>query len=132
MSMLLALALMGQSGAAQALDCSELMTQSQMNQCADRDYRAADAQLNAQWRDTLAELRRRDADRLDRWDTRPGYAEQLLTAQRAWLAYRDAHCASEGYAARGGSMEPMLVSFCLRHLTEQRTAQLAALIDPER
>ena len=37
---------------------------------------------------------------------------------------RDASCDYEGFQARGGTMEPMLVAMCLARLTEERTKQL--------
>jgi len=112
---------------APAVDCDAALTQTDMNLCARREYEAADQRLNAQWRLTAAEMKRRDrAQRPD--DGRPGYFAALLEAQRSWLAYRDAHCRTAGYYARGGSMEPMLVSFCLADLTAARTAQLKDLI----
>lgn len=109
---------------------AEMGVQQEMNICAHRDYLIADAALNAQWRLTRQAMRERDseADKPD-WDDRPGYFDTLLEAQRAWIAYRDAHCRSEGYSARGGSLEPLLVSTCKTHLTGLRTAQLRELIE---
>lgn len=109
---------------------AEMGVQQEMNICAHRDYLIADAALNAQWRLTRQAMRERDseADKPD-WDDRPGYFDTLLEAQRAWIAYRDAHCRSEGYAARGGSLEPLLVSTCKTHLTKLRTAQLLELAE---
>lgn len=112
------------------LDCDKAFTQMDMNRCAGDDYATADAELNAQWEVTAADMRERDALTRGLQDGRPGYFDQLLAAQRAWLAFRDAHCSSAGYAARGGSMESMLVSMCLAHLTRQRTQQLQDLIEP--
>lgn len=121
-----ALALMLAGAAAAAPDCGNAVTQQDMNFCAAQEFRTADAELNAQWRITATEMRRRD-DAIAA-DGRPGYFDQLLAAQRAWLAYRDAHCDSEGYAARGGSLEAMLVANCRTQLTIDRTEQLRVLI----
>lgn len=110
------------------VDCENAMTQMAMNICAGRDYEAADRKLNAVWDKVSTEMKRRDKIDITE-DDRPGYFQTLLTAQRAWLVYRDTHCRSEGYLARGGSMEPMLVSTCLAHLTRERTEQLNELID---
>lgn len=112
------------------VDCGKAITQMDMNRCAGDDFAAADAALNAQWEVTAADMRERDALTQSLDDGRPGYFAQLLAAQRAWLAFRDAHCASAGYAARGGSMEPMLVAMCRTQLTRQRTSQLQDLIEP--
>lgn len=111
-------------------NCDEPIAQQEMNYCAHQDYLAADTALNAQWKVTAAEMKQRDEDAGDLFDDgRPGYFDALLEAQRAWLAYRDAHCAIEGYEARGGSMEPMLVSFCKTHLTKLRTEDLRNLVE---
>lgn len=54
---------------------------------------------------------------------------KLVTAQRAWLAFRDADAALAGdVEARGGSMEPMLVAFRKQELTEARTRDLRRMI----
>lgn len=115
--------------ASPAVDCENAMTQMDMNQCAFQDYQAADDELNAQWKRTSSIMRLRDENFESVYDTRSGYFDTLLEGQRAWLIYRDAHCRSEGYFARGGSMEPLLVSSCKAHLTRLRTAQLAELAE---
>ncbi|MNT91411.1 hypothetical protein D3C72_2325040 [compost metagenome] len=59
-----------------------------------------------------------------------GAEEALKKAQRAWIGYRDGQCELAGFEARGGSMEPMLVSGCLAQLTTTRTEELKALLEP--
>ncbi len=121
----------GAASAAPADRCAEPITQLDMNECAALDYAEADAALNAQWAITADAMRERDRE-LDRtYDDRPGYFETLLAAQRAWLIYRDQHCASEGFLFRGGSMEPLIVSTCKTTLTQDRTSQLADLESAE-
>ncbi len=104
--------------------------QSAMNICAYREFLVADAALNAQWKATRAKLKARDAEwesyKPD-YDTRPGWFASLLESQRAWLAYRDAHCRVDGYTARGGTLEPLLVSSCKTALTKRRTRELREL-----
>ena len=117
-------------------NCKDPLVQQEMNWCAGQDYAAADAELNAQWKITAAAMKASDADFAanggGEYDSRAGYFESLLEAQRGWLRYRDGQCALEGYAARGGSMEPMLLSGCKARLTRQRTEELKALIETER
>lgn len=126
------LMLLAQAGGLPECDeqAAERGVQQEMNICAHRDYLIADAALNVQWRLTRQAMQERDseADKPD-WDERPGYFDTLLEAQRAWIAYRDAHCRSEGYSARGGSLEPLLVSTCKTHLTKLRTTQLRELAE---
>ncbi len=108
-------------------NCKEPQTQADMTICAGRDLADADKQLNAQYQVTRKALKERDAG-ASTPDLKGG-EEALLKAQRAWIAYRDAQCASVGFQARGGSMEPMLVSNCEADLTRKRTAELKALVD---
>jgi uncharacterized protein YecT (DUF1311 family) len=116
-------------------NCDNPIVQQEMNWCAGQDYAAADAKLNLQWKITAAEMKARDAQfaasSSPEYDQREGYFQSLLEAQRAWLGYRDAHCRVDGYSARGASMEPMLVSFCMTNLTCERTEELKALIETE-
>ncbi|WP_188079868.1 lysozyme inhibitor LprI family protein [Neorhizobium sp. P12A] len=108
------------------VDCKNAVTQTDMNICADRDYKAADAELNVQYKETRATMVSWDAD-LD--DDLKGAEKALLKAQRAWVDYRDGECEAEGFEARGGTMEPMLVSACLASVTRERTKQLKQLAD---
>ena len=103
--------------------------QHDLNMCAHAAFREADDALNRQWERTAAYMRQLDTQLPPIEDGRASYFDTLLASQRAWLAYRDSHCASEGYLARGGSMEPMLVSYCLAELTTERTEQLRQLAE---
>ncbi len=112
--------------AAQEADCSNAVTQIEMNACAAQSWEEADARLNDVYAETLAVLQAADADYpID------GASEEdrLRTAQRAWIAYRDANCDSAGYPMRGGSAEPLLFYGCLRSMTEARIADLQALTE---
>ncbi|GGO97643.1 lysozyme inhibitor LprI family protein [Stakelama pacifica] len=106
--------------------CDDAKTQADMSRCSVQAYQAADATLNAQWKTTYAFMKARDAS-APADDARPGYAPALLESQRDWLKYRDSQCRVEGYVARGGSMEPMLVSGCKAELTRERIKQLRDL-----
>jgi uncharacterized protein YecT (DUF1311 family) len=112
------------------IDCREPITQMAINRCAAEAYRRADLEMNRLWKLAVADAKQSDKDRRPiSSDTRPSYFSALLEGQRAWLKYRDAHCVSEGYSARGGSMEPMLVATCKERLTKERTTQLYELIN---
>lgn len=114
-------------------NCNDPIAQQEMNWCAARDFEVADERLNAQWVITTEVIKRRDAEwaEVGSNDTRPDYTRSLLEAQRAWLRYRDAHCRVDGYIARGGTLEPLLVSTCKARLTRMRTEELKALVEVE-
>ena len=117
------MAALAPAASAQDWDCTRAddLPQQGMNYCAHLDYQAADAELNAVWKEVYAAIRARDGEMSA--DMR-GWPQALLSAQRAWIDFRDKACAAEGYQAHGGSMEPMLIYSCRERLTRQRTEDL--------
>ena len=115
------------AAAQQAPDCTDPQTQADMNICSARSYRAADALMSRQYEAVAARMKKMDSNLDQTYDDRPGYFAAFLDSQRAWLKFRDAHCIVEGYYARGGTMEPLLVNTCFEELTKQRTEQLQSL-----
>lgn len=112
--------------AEEKVDCKEPVTQHDMSYCAAVDAEAADKDLNTQYRKTRDAVIVWDKDLSD--DLK-GAEKALKTAQRAWIAFRDAQCELDGFQARGGTMEPMLVSGCIATLTRERTKQLKEIQD---
>ncbi|MGQ3210824.1 MAG: lysozyme inhibitor LprI family protein [Shinella sp.] len=111
------------------IDCNNAMAQIEMNICADRDYQAADTDLNAVYKKAMAAAREMDAQAKEMGEHYVGAVDALKRAQRAWIGYRDGQCELAGFEARGGSMEPMLVSGCLADLTRKRTAELKTVYE---
>ncbi len=109
-------------------NCDDPMSQAEMNHCALLDFEQADAELNAAWREALAQARAADSEIDREYDTRPTSEAKLREAQRAWIVFRDAHCTVVGYEeARGGSMESMSYHGCRATITRERTEQLRGL-----
>jgi uncharacterized protein YecT (DUF1311 family) len=108
------------------VDCDKAETQADMNICAGRDFAAADADLNAQWKITRQVMA--DWDRELSVDQR-GAEKALLKGQRAWIDYRDGQCESEAFAARGGTLEPMLLMSCKAEISKVRTEELKTLAE---
>jgi uncharacterized protein YecT (DUF1311 family) len=94
-------------------ECPGDAEQAAINACLDRVFTRADAALNRQWEETL---RARQAD-----------AERLRAAQRAWLAYRDAQCASATPSVASADIQASEQTLCRTRLTEARTHELADL-----
>lgn len=99
-------------------DCSDPQTQSDMNVCAAEDAEAADKDLNAQYKDTMAALDN------DAFET---IRDRLRKAQRAWIAFRDAQCEAEAAIMEGGSGAPQLLYSCKAEVSRARTGQLKAM-----
>ena len=108
-------------------DCKDPQTQADMNICSGRAFKVADAAMTVEYNAVVARMKKMDVGFDRGFDTRPGYYAALLDSQRAWLKFRDAECVVEGYYARGGTMEPLMVSSCLEEVTKQRTEQLSSL-----
>ncbi|MDK1388950.1 hypothetical protein ILFOPFJJ_00989 [Ensifer psoraleae] len=112
------------------VDCQNAVTQTDMNICAGQDYDRADAELNKVYKQAVAATQAMDKELGEIDAAYVGANEALKKAQRAWIGYRDGQCELAGFEARGGSMEPMLVSGCLAELTRKRTTELKQLLEP--
>lgn len=100
-------------------------TQQNMNACTYAEWEAADADLNRVYAEVLATLQDSDANFPPDGNSEE---DRLRTAQRAWVAFRDANCDLAGYPMRGGSAEPLLTYGCMRQMTEERSTELQALV----
>ena len=109
--------------AASKLNCkSDQLDQSQMNECSNQDFLAADKALN--------DIYKKARDVIKGWDDETGAAlKAFVDGQKGWIAYRDGYCTAYAYQSHGGSMEPMLVSGCMTTVTQARTQELKSMID---
>ena len=110
---------------AQDLDCSRAMAQQELNQCAYRDWEAADAELNRVYKKVVAAYSEMDALMPPEYGSA---VESLRAGQRAWVTFRDKSCEAEGFIMRGGSAEPLLVFGCMRLLTLERIGHLNGML----
>ena len=95
--------------------CANPQTQFEMNQCAGKDYKAADAALNQVYQRLLTMLDDEEQ-------------AQLKEAQTAWIKYRDLNCDFVGDQFKGGTMRPMVYANCLADMTRKRTTELRTQI----
>ncbi|PWJ84950.1 uncharacterized protein YecT (DUF1311 family) [Pseudaminobacter salicylatoxidans] len=100
--------------------CSEASDQASLNQCADKAYKKTDAALNATYKEIMGRLK-------DDKDTR----KRLVTAQQAWITFRDAECDFATGNSLEGSIYPMLVLNCRNALTHDRLEQLKGYLKCE-
>ena len=121
---LLALTCLATTALAQDIDCATTSVQMEMNFCAERDWQAADAELNRIYKAVMADMKAMDQSLPPDLQ---GAAQTLRDAQRAWITFRDTNCRLAGYPMRGGSAEPLLIYGCLRQMTQDRSAELQAL-----
>ncbi|MEM6403573.1 MAG: lysozyme inhibitor LprI family protein, partial [Cyanobacteria bacterium P01_D01_bin.116] len=101
---------------AQKVNCNNAQTTLEMRVCADNNYGEADKKLNQVYQQLKPKL---------------GSSQQnkLVTAQRAWIQFRDKSCTFEGAFAEGGTLEPILKLNCLADVTEQRVKDLERYLE---
>ncbi len=92
-----------------AVDCDNASDQATMNQCAAQQNAAADKELNALYQQITSRLK-----------SKPDSKKQLVGAQRAWVAFRDAECKFSASGVEGGSVYPLIYSNCTTELTKAR------------
>lgn len=91
--------------------CEDMMTTQDMVECAAWGHQQADLRLNQ-----LYKLRMDEADEAGK--------ALLRTAQRAWIAFRDAECERDADEARGGTLSRVLHISCLESMTVERVRAL--------
>jgi uncharacterized protein YecT (DUF1311 family) len=102
---------------AKADGCGSAATQIDLNVCASDKAKKSDAALNAAY----GEIR-------DRLKGDPATTKLLVTAQRAWIGFRNAECAFSSSGTIGGSMNDMIEDECFDALTRKRLVELNAYL----
>lgn len=110
------------AGVAQAADhCANAQDQATLDECAGKNFDAADKKLNDAYRQIMDRLK----------DNAPS-KKLLVDAQRAWVAFRDAECNFQGGPREtAGSVRPMVVANCQAGLTNLRLKDLQGYLHCE-
>ncbi len=98
--------------------CEDKVSTADMTQCYDAELKKADAELNRTYQEALGKLK---GDNVTR----------LRTAQRAWVAYRDAQCQAAYKMFEGGTIAPLAFTQCKTKLTQSRTKEIRQTYFPE-
>lgn len=107
---------------AQTVDCANAATTVEINFCAEKDFDAADKDLNAAYAAALASTKTRDLDKP--YDAK-SFEAAMRESQRAWLAYRDADCKDlVAQEWTGGTGAAAAILGCMTEKTAQRTKEL--------
>ena len=95
--------------------CASAQSQAEMNICAGKEYKSADAELNQVYQKLSSILNDEEKS-------------QLKEAENAWIRYRDLNCEFVADQYKGGSIRPMIHGLCLADVTRNRTAGLRSQI----
>ncbi|WP_081074742.1 lysozyme inhibitor LprI family protein [Burkholderia cepacia] len=83
----------------------------ELTACAQENYKSADAALNNTYKDALGKINSTDK-------------QNLISAQRAWVAYKDKYCSSAFDATSPGAEASIDKWSCLTSVTESRTSEI--------
>ena len=100
----------------QCLDSPEGGSTMGMVQCAGAELEVQDKALNAAYRDLVA-------------DMNPRQKANLVKAQRAWIAFRDADCGAR-YDPDWGTNSTINANMCMLQRTVERTIELEDFLAP--
>jgi uncharacterized protein YecT (DUF1311 family) len=99
--------------------CADPQSTVEMRDCAGKEYKQADAELNAVYKELMATLSDKE------------HQASLRSAQQAWLKYRDANCEFDAFENRGGTIYPVVYTSCLTAMTRARTKELREQMEQE-
>ena len=88
-----------------------LCNQLELNECAEKEYQAADAALNKVYGQLMSKLD-------------DSFKAKLKESELAWIKFRDANCEFVAFEVDDGQAYPMVYSGCLRAMTIDRTKEL--------
>lgn len=120
------LALVSCPAMAQNVECDDSLGQNGLTACAARLAEKADADMAVAFAKAKKAMEAIDKDVSEVRPNPAGAVEALEQSQSGWLAYREGRCIIAGFAERGGSMEPMVVSECEEEMTRARISELDA------
>ncbi|WP_157944588.1 lysozyme inhibitor LprI family protein [Mangrovicella endophytica] len=92
--------------------------------CLGSETEAWDVLLNERYATTLETAKEIDADRKAADDESAVAADDLVKAQRAWIAYRDAECDRLYEVAKDGTIRTNVASACQLEMTATRAIDL--------
>jgi uncharacterized protein YecT (DUF1311 family) len=105
------------------VDCANATSTHDLRTCGAAELEAADKALNAAYQKALASIKARE-DQPPPYDNK-AYEAALRTAQRAWVAFRDAECnVVVPFSWTNGTGGPLVTLGCLITKTQARTKDL--------
>ncbi|CAH0188474.1 hypothetical protein SRABI118_01430 [Massilia sp. Bi118] len=112
------------AASAAALDCKNAMSTPDMNECAAIELKGVEAKLNEVYRQTLKTL---DAEGKESVEAK----QKLITAQRAWVKFREADCAAVYQRNAGGTIRTLMHIGCMQGHAETRMKALKEFVEPD-
>lgn len=115
-----ALLVLSIASSAHALDCKDPLTTLEMNECAARELQQIETRLNKAYKAALARIATTDTPA----DIQLEMKKSLVTAQRAWVTFRDNECRYVYLANIGGTIRTLEHIGCMRTHAIRRIEEL--------
>lgn len=113
--------------------CDDASNQQEAETCAKTEFEKSDGEMNQLYQKVLANLqdveqktRPQDKTLADKYKKN---RENLQTAQKAWLVFRDADCVAEKDSDATDSNNVITAFSCQQRLTEDRTEDLKLIYE---
>ncbi|MFC0178940.1 lysozyme inhibitor LprI family protein [Thorsellia kenyensis] len=109
------------------INCDDDTKPIYMNECANMQFKEADAELNQLYSIIVSRLKTSDAmqdNEHNRGMADVSLLDKLKKSQRLWIQFRDAECKIAAHSVYGGSIEPVIYSECLTKITQKRNEEL--------
>ena len=114
------------------INCDSAQTQTDMNMCAEINYKKADKELNTVYKDLMKKIRdNEDSTDAETFAHDKKYENAVIQAQKKWLEYRDSFAHIWELKYEGGSMGPMMYFGELTRLTRSQIKELQDLLNEE-
>lgn len=115
------------------LNCNNAQSNLEMKMCAQRDFEAADKELNQVFAKAIDEARAlyKESTETVGGEKMPNLEQKLRAVQRSWIAYRDGNCEYQALMYWGGTHASLAYGLCKVDMTKTRTRELKELMSGE-
>ena len=105
--------------------CDNAKTTLEMRQCADKQYKKGNGELNQLYQKIMIKL----DEKIKVSKNTLILKSKIIEAQRSWIVFRDKSCEVDRFMYQGGSFEPVALLNCLSGTTWLRVTDLKGLLE---
>ncbi|WP_409079692.1 lysozyme inhibitor LprI family protein [Pseudomonas sp. SG20056] len=102
------------------IDCTNAFSTQDIEQCASISLENTEKELNLTYKKLVNSLSQPNTE----YDNYTEYRRHLLTAQRAWIKFREADCAAQYEMHRSGTIRNSIYLACKEERAKQRIKEL--------
>lgn len=103
------------------LDCKNVITTPDINQCAQMEFESVEKKLNETYRRVLKSLNKPDEEAVSYADIKKG----LMEAQKAWVSFRQKDCDAYFTLYASGTIRTVMYIGCMQGHAEKRIKEIS-------